>query len=275
MTYRRGCRNYLWLLFGCDTMTDMVAIEELFESDLVAASRTAREVVPDVAAALDLLMPRLMSGGDRMTVRRYVVFVDAAAQALTALPARHPERLPPASVVYQLLRRDTVELPWVAPSDDGLGVLTVLVDRLRGFAGGLPQECVRTRHDIDVHHFAWFLKSMAEIEHEQESGSPLRRAMTTLDLSSSDVADLMGVRRQAVDKWLFAGPPSDRTQKIGAIAEIADILRYRLRDGMPAVVARRSAEAYGGRSMLELIARDEHEWLRESVKESFDFARVA
>ena len=116
---------------------------------------------------------------------------------------------------------------------------------------------------------------MAEIEHEQESGSPLRRAMTTLDLSSSDVADLMGVRRQAVDKWLLAGPPADRTQKIGAIAEIADILRYRLRDGMPAVVARRSAEAYGGRSMLELIRRDEHEWLRESVKESFDFARVA
>lgn len=253
----------------------MVTIEELLDGDLEAASRTASEVIPDITAALDRLMPLVVSGGDRTTVRRYYVYVDAAAQALTDLPARHPEVLPPAAVVYQLLRRDTVELPWVAPSADGLGIVTVLVDRLRGFAGGVPQQCVRARHDVDVHRFSWFLKSMAEIEHEQEHGSPLRRAMTTLDLSSNDVAALMGVKRQAVEKWLLAGPPADRAQKIGAIAEIADILRYRLRAGMPAVVARRSAEAYGDRSMLDLIAHDEHEWLRQSVKESFDFTRVA
>ncbi|MBK5223697.1 MAG: helix-turn-helix transcriptional regulator [Acidimicrobiia bacterium] len=253
----------------------MVRIEELFEADLEAASKVACELIPDVVAALDRLMPHLVSGGSRMTLRRYSMFVDAAAQALTALPARHPDSLPPASVVYLLLRRVSVELPWVAPSVDGLGIVTVLVDRLRGFAGGLPQQCVRPRRDLDVHRFYWFLRSMAEIEHEQESGSPLRRAMTTLDLSSSDVADLMGVKRQAVDKWLLTGPPVDRTPKIGAIAEIADLLRYRLRHGMPAVVARRSAEAYGGRSMLDLIAQDEHEWLRQSVKESFDFTRVA
>ena len=77
---------------------------------------------------------------------------------------------------------------------------------------------------------------MAAAEHEQRSASPLRRAMTTLDLSSSDIAELMGVERQAVEKWLLAGPPADRVAKIGALAEIADILSYRLRDGMAAVV---------------------------------------
>ena len=256
-------------------MDSMVAIEELLEGDLTSASRAASEAIPDIVAALDHLVPRLASGGDRTTVRRYYLFADAAAQALTALPARRPEALPPSFVVYELLRRDTVELPWVCPSADGLGVVTVLVDRLRGFAAGLPQQCTRARHDIDEHRFSWFLKSMAAVEHEQASGSPLRRAMTTLDLSSSDVADLMGVKRQAVDKWLFTGPPVERLGKIGAIAEIADILRYRLRDGMPAAVARRNAEAYGGRSMLDLIAQDEHEWLLRSVKESFDFANVA
>lgn len=256
-------------------MAHMVRIEELFEMSLEAATKAACDVIPDVAAALDRLVPRLVSGGDRMTVRRYVVFVEAAAQTLTSLPARNPEMLPPAAVVYQLLRRDTVELPWVAPSADGIGIVTVLVDRLRGFAGGLPQQCVRARHDIDVHRFDWFLKSVAEIEHEQEAGSPLRRAMTTLALSSSDVALLMGVKRQAVDRWLLTGPPADRTEKIGAIAEIADILRYRLRDGLPAVVVRRNADAYSGRSMFDLIAQDEHEWLRQSVRESFDFSRVA
>ncbi len=253
----------------------MIRIEDLFETDLATASKAVSETIPDVAAALDKLMPRLVGDGDRMTVRRYYIFVDAAARALADLPAHHPEALPSSTVVYQLLRRDSVEFPWVAPSVDGIGILTVLVDRLRGFAGGLAQQCVRARQDIDVRRFEWFLKSMAEIEHEQESSSPLRRAMTTLDLSAGDVADLMGVRRQAVDKWLLAGPPADRAEKIGAIAQIADILHYRLRDGMPAVVVRRSAEAYGGRSMLQLIAQDEHEWLRQSVKESFDFTRVA
>ena len=63
--------------------------------------------------------------------------------------------------------------------------------------------------------------------------------------------------------------------KIGAIAEISDILRHRLRDGMPPVVARRPADAYGGRSMLEVIADGDHEWLRRSVKDSFDYASVA
>ena len=99
--------------------------------------------------------------------------------------------------------------------------------------------------------------------------------MTILDLSSRDVAGLMGVTRQAVDKWQLTGPPVERVDKIGAIAEISNILRYRLRAGVPAAVARRKAEAYGGRSMLDLIAEDEHEWLLQSVKESFDFTRVA
>ncbi|MGH1506248.1 MAG: hypothetical protein ACRBI6_22045 [Acidimicrobiales bacterium] len=253
----------------------MVQIEELLEQDLATASDTAATVIPDIVAALDRLMPQLSAGGDRASVRRYWVFVHEAAQVLTALPSRDPGALPPSIVILELLRRDTAELPWVAPSQDGIGVLTVLVDRLRGFTAGLPQQCVRPRLDIDEHRFRWFLKAMAEVEYEQERTSPLRRAMTTLDLASGEVAELMGVKRQAVDKWLFAGPPIDRSEKIAAVSEIAEILRHRLREGMPAVVARRPADAYGGRTMLELIAADEHEWLLQSVRESFDYARVA
>ncbi len=253
----------------------MVDFEDLLERDLATSSKAACELLPDVVAALDHLVPRLASDADRTVVRRYVIFADTAARALADLPARRPDALPASVVMYGLLRRSCVELPWVAPSPDGLGALTVFVDRLRGFAAGLPQQCTRARRDIDEHHFSWFLKVMAGVEHEQRSVSPLRRAMTTLGLSSSDIADLMGVKRQAVEKWLLAGPPIERIGKIGALAEIADILQYRLRDGMPPVVVRRGAEAYGGRTMLEVIAQDEHEWLLRSVRESFDFTRVA
>ena len=253
----------------------MTVIEDLLEGDLAAGSEAACALLPDVVAALDHLVPRLTAPADRTTVRRYFVFTDAAARALTGLPARCPEAMPAPVVMYGLLRRSCVEVPWVAPSCDGRGALTVLVDRLRGFAGGLPQQCVQARRDIDEHRFAWFLKAMAAAEHEQRSASPLRRAMTTLDLSSSDIAELMGVKRQAVEKWLLAGPPADRIAKIGALAEIADILSYRLRDGTAAVVVRRRADGYGGRSMLEVIADDDHEWLLQSVKDSFDYTRVA
>ena len=253
----------------------MTSIDHLLEGDLATAATIAAGVVPDVVAALDRLVPLLAAGGDRAALRRYYIAVDAAAQTLAALPASNPEAHVPPAVVYRLLQRDIAELVWVAPSADGSGVLTVLVDRIRGLVGGLPRQCVKARRDIDEHRFGWFLESIADLEFEQRCGSPLRRAMKTLDMSSKDIAGLMGVTRQAVDKWLLSAPPTERMGKIGAIAEISDMLRHRLRDGMPSVVARRPAEAYGGRSMLEVIADDDHEWLRRSVRESFDFAGVA
>ena len=253
----------------------MTSIDQLLDNDLGSASELAAAAVPDVVAALDRLMPLVAAGGDRAALRRYHAALDGAAQTLTALPVSEPEAGVSPAVVCQLLRRDIAELAWVAPSPDGLGVLTALVDRLRGLFGGLSQQCVRVRRDIDEYRFDWFMENMADLEFEQRNASPLRSAMVTLDLSSKDMASLMGVTRQAVDKWLRGGPPPERLGKIGAIAGIAGILRYRLRAGLAPVVARRPAEAYGGRTMLEVIADDEHEWLLRSVRESFDFAHVA
>lgn len=252
----------------------MTSIDQLLESDLDTASRIAADILPDVVAALDLLVPKLIAGADRAALRRYYNAVNGAAQTLASLPTDNPEAHVPSSVIHRLLQRHIVELAWVAPSADGTGVLIALTDRVRGLVGGLPQECVKARPDIDEHRFRWFLESIADLEFEQRCGSPLRRAMRTLELSSAEMAGLMGVTRQAVDKWLLASPPIERMAKIGAIAEISDMLRHRLRDGMPPVVARRPAEAYGGRSMLDVIADDDHEWLRCSVRESFDFAQV-
>ena len=116
---------------------------------------------------------------------------------------------------------------------------------------------------------------MTEVEHEQHSAFPLRRAMTTMDLSSSDIADLLGVTSQEVEKWLLTGPAADHAAKIGALAEIADILSHRLRDGMTAVVVRRRVDGYDGRNMLEVIADGDHERLLHSIKDSFDLTRVA
>ena len=253
----------------------MICIEDLLETDLAAASRRASEGIPDIVAALDQLVPRVQKSHDLTTVRRFDAYVDMAARWLSNLQARRPEALPPRFFLYEQLRKSTDVLPWVIPSADGLGVATVLVDSLRAIVAGLPQEFVRPRDDIDEYFFSRFRKALAQAQQEMEYSQPLRRAMDTLGLSKSDVAHLMGVSRQAVDKWLLAGPPAERAPKIGAVAELADVLRYRLLPGLPAEVVRRSAEAYGGRTMLDLIANDEHEWLLQTTKDSFDFSRVA
>ena len=73
---------------------------------------------------------------------------------------------------------------------------------------------------------------------------------------------------------LVAGRPRARSQA-AAVAAIADLLAHRLKPARVPGVARRPAPAYGGRSMLEVIAADEHEWLLESVRRSFDYAATA
>ncbi len=98
--------------------------------------------------------------------------------------------------------------------------------------------------------------------------------MGTLNLSSSEVAVLMGVNRPTIDEWLLNGVPSEHAAKLRVLIEIADILDYRLRDGLAPEVVRRPADAYGGRTMLEVISDDEHDWLLQSTKDIFnsDFA---
>ena len=253
----------------------MAGMDDLIESDLDEAARFAAGLVPDIVAALDHLVPTLRGSANRSALRRYHAYVESAALTLVALPSASTSASLSPAVVYSLLQPEFARLPWVAPSEDGIGVLTVLVDRVRGLVGGTPQQCIRARRGLDEHYLAWFAKAMGDIEFERQSATPLRRAMTTLDLTSGAMAELMGVSRQAVDKWLASGPPPDRLAKVGTIVKIADILRYRLREGMPPIVARRQAAAYGDRSMLELIAADEHEWLLGDIEDMFDYSTVA
>ena len=253
----------------------VIHIEDLLEEDLATASKRASGEIPDIVAALDQIVPRIKSSLDLNTVRRFDSYVGMAAEWLANLQAHMPEGIPPRLFLHEQLRKDAIALPWVIPSADGLGVVTVLVDNLRGLAAGLPKECAQPRDEIDEYFFSRFCKALAQAQQEREHSEPLRRAMDTLSLSKSDVAQLMGVSRQAVDKWLLAGPPAERAPKIGAITELADILGYRLLPGLPAEVVRRPAEAYDGRTMLELIANDEHEWLLQNTKDTFDFTRVA
>ena len=105
--------------------------------------------------------------------------------------------------------------------------------------------------------------------------SDLARIQAVFGLSVTELAQLFGVRRQAVGAWLAAGVPAARRAKVATVAAIADILAYRLKHERIPGIVRRAASAYGGRSMVEVIAADEQEWLLESVRESFDYSSTA
>lgn len=104
---------------------------------------------------------------------------------------------------------------------------------------------------------------------------PLRRLIDAFELSKTELGSLFGVRRQAVDQWLERGVPSERQEKVQTLMAICDLLERKLKAGRLAGVARRPADAYGGKTMLEMIAADRHRELLELVRDSFDWSSAA
>lgn len=103
----------------------------------------------------------------------------------------------------------------------------------------------------------------------------LDRAQEVLQLTTSDLARLYGVSRQAVDQWHARGIPAAHQQKAAAVAAVADLLSHRLKPERIPGIARRPAGAYGGRTMLEMIAENRHLELLDEVRRSFDWAATA
>ena len=97
----------------------------------------------------------------------------------------------------------------------------------------------------------------------------------TFELSETELGRLFGVSRQAVGQWRERGVPSNRMAKLATVAAICDLLRHRLKPERIPGIARRPAQAYGGRSMLEMIERDRQDELQAEIRRSFDWGVTA
>jgi hypothetical protein len=64
---------------------------------------------------------------------------------------------------------------------------------------------------------------------------------------------------------------SRHQEKLAAALALGDLLERRLKTGRLPAVARRPADAYGGLTMLDLIARGHHRELLQGVDASFDW----
>ena len=119
-----------------------------------------------------------------------------------------------------------------------------------------------------------WLDEFADALDRRRSGRTLHRILAVWGLNQSEAADLFGVARQAVSKWLDRGIPAERAETIAKLAAATDLLvRHVKRDRIPAVVRRPSA-ALGGKSLVDLVAASRAHDVLEACRSMFEFERA-
>jgi len=251
----------------------------------------------ELLLALGALLGRALEGSDEATrgyVRCYheltLRVLDEARQARPDVVVRttdgqfalidmkgNPRRGPVEAL--EMASAEAPFGPWTARFPPEEAVALDLTSRVRQLIGLralelAPADPVLGEVVDDLTAGRFLRRVRFHLNHPDEE-HPLRRVMDAFELSKTALASLFGVRRQAVDQWLERGVPSERQEKLQTVVAICDLLERKLKPGRLAGVARRPADAYGGKSMLELIAADRHRELLELVRDSFDWASAA
>ncbi len=185
-----------------------------------------------------------------------------------------------AGALLGVLENASVDAPflsWTAKFESGDAVALELVNRLRMLVGARPLAPPPAPVPPPVDDLAAqrFQRLVRHYLNHPEDENPLLRLLTLFALSKSELGRLFGVTRQSIDGWLAHGVPSDRQEKLATLLALADLLERKLKPRRIPGVARRPAEAYGGGTMLELIASDRQRELLELVRESFDWSQAA
>jgi hypothetical protein len=123
-------------------------------------------------------------------------------------------------------------------------------------------------------HDPQWLRSVVALLDKKLQRTPLERLVGLWNLTGTEAGQMFGISRQAFDKWLESGPPSDRLLAIAALSDATDLLeRYLKRDRIP-VVVRRGSALTGNKSLIELASAGKYDKVLLCVREMFDLRRV-
>ena len=247
----------------------------LKESDPDRVRRALVVFAPELIDELDLELASALAGSWDAT-REYVVLWRRLAQRL--LDGAQTV-CPNGRVELMLVEDASTQAPFGGfASEYGLGQgaaleLTSHIRELLGLSGLTADSPAEPEafDDLTVRRFL----TRARLTLNQLGDDGLSRLMSSFQLSKTDLAELFGVRRQAIDGWLKKGVPADRQEKLHALAALADLLERKLKPGRLPGVARTPADAYGGLTMLEMIEQDRHRELLALVRQSFDWSTAA
>ena len=185
----------------------------------------------------------------------------------------------PARALFGVLENASVEAPftaWANEYDAAEAVALYAANHVRSLIGAHvltpPAEPLRLVDDLAAQRFQRCVRRALS---EPSDGNPLLRLMRVFALSKSELGRLFGVTRQAVDGWLAHGVPAERQEKLATLLALADLLERKLKTDRIPGIARRPAAAYGGKTMLELIAEDRQRELLGLVRDSFAWSQAA
>jgi hypothetical protein len=247
----------------------------LKESDPDRVRRALVAFAPELIEELELELAAALAGSLDSTREYVFLWRRLAERLLDGAQAVSPN----GQVELMLVEDASTQAPFGSfASEYGLGQgaaleLTSHIRELLGLSGlraDTPAE-PEAFDDLAVRRFL----TRARVTLNQLGGDELSRLMSSFQLSKTDLAELFGVRRQAIDGWLRKGVPADRQEKVHTLVALADMLERKLKPGRLPGVARTPADAYGGLTMLEMIQQDRHRELLALVRQSFDWATAA
>jgi hypothetical protein len=185
----------------------------------------------------------------------------------------------PARALFGVLESASVEAPftaWANDFDTAEAVALYAANHVRSLVGAHvltpPPEPLRLVDDLAAQRFQRCVRRELS---EPGNDNPLVRLMRLFALSKSELGRLFGVSRQAVDGWLTHGVPAERQEKLATLLALADILERKVKADRIPGIARRPADAYRGKTMLELIAEDRQRELLGLVRDSFAWSQAA
>lgn len=132
-----------------------------------------------------------------------------------------------------------------------------------------PAETARTLvREADGEWLSEFTRSLRR----QSARDELGRVLDAWGLSQSAAANLFGVSRQAVTKWLSRGVPEERLEAVADLSAATDLLvRYLKPSRIPAVVRRAAPRLDGGKSLIDLVAAGRTHDVLVACREMFSF----
>jgi DNA-binding XRE family transcriptional regulator len=108
-----------------------------------------------------------------------------------------------------------------------------------------------------TNYSSWYHRCMKAIATRQRGAERLLdQIRSTFGLSESDLADLLGVRRQSVAEWREFGVPSQRMATIEHVAGLAKALRNEVIPAHIPEIVRRKDAWLDNKSILQTIAHD-------------------
>lgn len=257
----------------------------LLDSDDPRESESYKTVVQSL---LEMDLEYVLAGDERAVLAYVVAWRAARSRLLEYVVDECPDlKLPPLTV--EALDWEAVQAPfsdWMRRANEPDGLALDLIARLRNMLVHsamplLPTQLPPTQlperaEDTVVVGAASSRRFYRQIVAVLEGRGSLAAQITeSFGLSKAELGRVFGVSRQAATDWLASDVPHDRRAKASVVISISDLLAHRLKPGRLPGVARRSAAAYGGLSMLDMIAADRHEELLDSIRASFNFAQTA